>query len=159
ICQVAVHQGRRVYAVTRTGDQAGQAFARELGASWAGDAASVPRELDAAIIFAPAGELVPAALAALVKGGVVVCAGIHMSDIPAFSYDLLWGERVVRSVANLTREDGERFLALAPQVPVRTQVEAFDLENADAALERLRTGHIRGSAVILPRRPEEGTSK
>jgi propanol-preferring alcohol dehydrogenase len=118
-----------------------------------------PEELDAAIIFAPAGPLVPAALKATAKGGVVVCAGIHMSDIPSFPYDLLWGERVLRSVANLTREDGERFLALAPQVPVRTQVEAFPLENAAAALDQLRAGHIRGSAVILPKQPEEGTSQ
>jgi len=160
ITQVALHEGRRVFAFTRADDEESQSFARELGAEWAGDSMGPgPEELDAAIIFAPAGQLVPAALKATAKGGVVVCAGIHMSDIPSFSYDLLWGERVVRSVANLTREDGERFLALAPQVPVRTQVEAFDLENADAAVERLRTGHIRGSAVILPRRPEEGTSK
>ena len=123
ICQVAIHQGRQVYAVTRAGDEAGQAFARELGAVWSGDAASVPPELEAAIIFAPAGELVPAALGAVVKGGVVVCAGIHMSPIPSFPYDLLWGERVLRSVANLTRRDGEEFLALAPRIPVRTEVQ------------------------------------
>ena len=160
VTQTALHEGRRVFAFTRADDEESQTFARELGAEWAGDSMGPgPEELDAAIIFAPAGQLVPAALKATAKGGVVVCAGIHMSDIPSFPYDLLWGERVVRSVANLTREDGERFLALAPQVPVRTQVEAFDLENADAALERLRTGHIRGSAVILPGRPEEGTSK
>jgi alcohol dehydrogenase, propanol-preferring len=149
ICQVAVDQGRRVYAVTRTGDETGQAFARELGASWAGDAASVPRELDAAIIFAPAGELVPAALAAVVKGGLVVCAGIHMSDIPAFSYDLLWGERMVRSVANLTRRDGEEFLALAPRIPVRTAVQTYPLAAANEALADLRAGRVRGSAVLV----------
>jgi propanol-preferring alcohol dehydrogenase len=149
ICQVAVHQGRRVYAVTRRGDEAGQGFARELGASWAGDAAGVPRELDAAIIFAPAGELVPSALAAVVKGGIVVCAGIHMSDIPAFSYDLLWGERTVRSVANLTRRDGEEFLALAPRIPVRTEVQTYPLAAANEALADLRAGRVRGSAVLV----------
>ena len=149
ICQVAVHQGRRVYAVTRTGDEAGQAFARELGASWAGDAAAVPRELDAAIIFAPAGELVPAALAAVVKGGGVVCAGIHMSQIPAFSYDLLWGERAIRSVANLTRRDGEEFLALAPRIPVRTEVQTYPLAAANEALADLRAGRVRGAAVLV----------
>ena len=160
VTQTALHEGRRVFAFTRAEDEESQAFARELGADWAGDAMGpAPEELDAAIIFAPAGQLVPAALKATAKGGVVVCAGIHMSDIPSFPYDLLWGERVLRSVANLTREDGERFLMLAPQVPVRTQVEAFPLENADAALDRLRTGHIRGSAVILPKRPEEGANR
>jgi propanol-preferring alcohol dehydrogenase len=149
ICQVAVHQGRRVYAVTRAGDEAGQAFARELGASWTGDAPGVPPELDAAIIFAPAGELVPAALAAVVKGGVVVCAGIHMSPIPSFDYDLLWGERVVRSVANLTRRDGEEFLALAPRVPVRTEVQPYPLTAANDALADLRGGRVRGAAVLV----------
>jgi propanol-preferring alcohol dehydrogenase len=160
VTQTALHEGRRVFAFTRAEDEESQAFARELGAEWAGDSMGpAPEELDAAIIFAPAGPLVPAALKATAKGGVVVCAGIHMSDIPSFPYDLLWGERVLRSVANLTREDGERFLALAPQVPVRTQVEAFPLENAAAALDQLRAGHIRGSAVILPKQPEEGTSQ
>jgi alcohol dehydrogenase, propanol-preferring len=149
ICQVAVHQGRRVYAVTRIGDTTGQAFARELGAAWTGDAADVPHELDAAIIFAPAGELIPVALAAVVKGGVVVCAGIHMSEIPAFSYDLLWGERVVRSVANLTRRDGEEFLALAPRIPVRTEVQTYPLASANEALADLRAGHVRGAAVLI----------
>ena len=120
---------------------------RELGAEWAGSGAP-PEELDAAIIFAPAGELVPAALRALARGGVVVCAGIHMSDIPSFPYELLWEERVVRSVANLTRRDGEEFLALAPRVPVRTEVEEFPLEQANDALERLRRGQIRGAAVL-----------
>jgi alcohol dehydrogenase, propanol-preferring len=149
IAQVAVHEGRRVFAFTRAEDTATQAFARELGAEWAGDALGpAPEELDAAIIFAPAGELVPAALRAMAKGGVVVCAGIHMSDIPSFPYELLWGERVVRSVANLTRADGERFMRVAPGVPVHTEVEAFPLERANEALDRLRGGHARGSAVI-----------
>ena len=149
VAQVARHQGRRVFAFTRAGDETAQDFARELGAEWAGDALGpAPEELDAAIIFAPAGELVPAALAAVAKGGVVVCAGIHMSDIPSFPYELLWGERVVRSVANLTRLDGEEFLALAPEVPVRTEVEPFPLGQANAALARLRAGEIRGAAVL-----------
>src|SRR6266536_1585533 len=147
VAQVARHQGRRVFAVTREGDEDAQAFARELGAEWAG-ADAPPEELDAAIIFAPVGSLVPAALAAVAKGGSVVCAGIHMSDIPSFPYELLWGERVLRSVANLTRRDGEEFLALAPRVPVRTEVEPFPLEHANEALDRLRTGHIRGAAVL-----------
>jgi propanol-preferring alcohol dehydrogenase len=149
VCQVARHQGRRVFAFTRRGDAEAQSFARELGAEWAGDASRVPpEELDAAIVFAPVGELVPAALRAVAKGGTVVCAGIHMSDIPSFPYELLWGERAVRSVANLTRRDGEEFLALAPQVPVRTEVETFPLERANEALDRLRGGAMRGSAVL-----------
>ena len=148
VTQVARHQGRRVFAFTRPGDTASQDFAREMGAEWAGDTARpAPEELDAAIIFAPAGELVPVALRAVGKGGVVVCGGIHMSDIPSFPYEILWGERIVRSVANLTRRDGEEFLALAPQVPVRTEVELFALEEANEALERLREGRIRGAAV------------
>ncbi len=147
VCQVARWQGRRVFAFTRPGDEEGQAFARSLGAEWAGSGAP-PEELDAAIVFAPAGELVPAALAALAKGGSVVCAGIHMSDIPSFPYELLWGERVVRSVANLTRRDGEEFLALAPQVPVVTEVEEHPLEAAGEALARLRSGAVRGAAVL-----------
>jgi propanol-preferring alcohol dehydrogenase len=149
IVQVALHQGRRVFAFTRPGDLEGQEFARGLGAAWAGgsDEAS-PEELDAAIIFAPVGALVPAALRAVRKAGIVVCAGIHMSDIPSFSYDLLWGERVVRSVANLTRRDGEEFLALAPRIPVRTQVRSFALEHANEALEHLRRGEVHGSAVL-----------
>jgi alcohol dehydrogenase, propanol-preferring len=152
ICQVARHEGRRVFAFTRAGDSATQAFALELGAEWAGDALGPPpEELDAALIFAPAGELVPVALQAMAKGGTVVCAGIHMSDIPAFPYDLLWGERVLRSVANLTRADGEEFLALAPQVPVRTEVETHPLEQAGEALERLRAGAFRGAAVVVAR--------
>jgi propanol-preferring alcohol dehydrogenase len=149
VAQVARHQGRRVFAFTRAGDAQAQVFARALGAEWAGDALGPPpEELDAAIIFAPVGELVPAALAAVAKGGTVVCAGIHMSDIPSFAYDLLWGERVVRSVANLTRADGEEFLALAPRVPVRSEVTAFPLEQANEALDRLRSGEVRGSVVL-----------
>jgi propanol-preferring alcohol dehydrogenase len=149
IAQFAHSQGRRVFAFTRPGDSAGQEFARSLGAEWAGASEDAPpEELDAAIIFAPAGELVPTALRSLAKGGTVVCAGIHMSDIPAFSYDLLWGERSIRSVANLTRRDGEEFLELAPRVPVRTHVEAFSLAEAGQALDRLRAGRIRGAAVI-----------
>src|SRR5438093_10132192 len=128
ITQVARYQGRAVFAFTRDGDKGGQQFAREMGANWAGGSSEMPPdELDAAIIFAPVGSLVPLALRALVKGGTVVCAGIHMSDIPAFPYELLWGERVIRSVANLTRRDGEEFLALAPKVPVRTEAETFAL--------------------------------
>jgi propanol-preferring alcohol dehydrogenase len=151
VCQVAVHQGRRVFAFTRTDDSATQAFALGLGAEWAGDALGPPPEdLDAALIFAPAGELVPAALKAVAKGGTVVCGGIHMSDIPSFPYELLWGERVLRSVANLTRADGDEFLALAPEVPVRTEVETHPLEQAGEALERLRAGAFRGAAVITP---------
>ena len=150
VCQVAVAQGRRVFAGTRAGDDETQAFARSLGAVWAGDAlAGPPEELDAIIVFAPVGELVPAALRALRKGGSVVCAGIHMSDIPSFPYELLWGERIVRSVANLTRADGEEFLALAPTIPVRTEVETFPLEEANEALDRLRRGALRGAAVLL----------
>ena len=151
IAQVARHEGRRVFAFTRPGDDEGQAFARSLGAEWAGGSDQAPpEELDAAIIFAPVGALVPIALHAVRKAGEVVCAGIHMSDIPSFPYELLWGERVVRSVANLTRRDGEEFLALAPQVPVRTEVETFRLEDANEALEQLRSGKIRGSAVLVP---------
>jgi propanol-preferring alcohol dehydrogenase len=151
VCQVAVHQGRRVFAFTRADDEAAQAFALELGAEWAGDALGPPpEELDAALIFAPAGELVPAALEAVAKGGSVVCGGIHMSDIPALPYELLWGERVLRSVANLTRADGVEFLELAPRVPIRTQVETYPLEGANEALERLRGGALRGAAVLVP---------
>jgi alcohol dehydrogenase, propanol-preferring len=149
VAQVARHQGRRVFAFTRAGDEEGQRFARSLGAEWAGGSDErPPEELDAAIIFAPVGALVPAALTALAKGGVVVCAGIHMSDIPSFPYELLWGERGVRSVANLTRLDGDEFLGLAPEVPVNTEVEAFPLDEANEALRRLRAGEIRGSAVL-----------
>jgi len=150
VCQVAVHQGRRVFAFTRAGDEAAQAFARELGAEWAGDALGpAPEELDAAIIFAPVGELVPAVLRAVGKGAPVVCAGIHMSDIPSFPYDLLWGERVLRSVANLTRADGEEFLPLAPEAGVHTEIESFPLESANEALDRLRAGDVRGAAVLV----------
>jgi propanol-preferring alcohol dehydrogenase len=149
VAQVARHQGRRVYAFTRPGDEEGQSFARSLGADWAGGSDEAPpEELDAAIVFAPVGPLVPVALRALAKGGVVVCAGIHMSDIPPFPYELLWGERSIRSVANLTRADGEGFLRLAPSIPVRAEIETFALEDANEAIERVRTGAIRGSAVL-----------
>jgi propanol-preferring alcohol dehydrogenase len=151
VAQVARHQGRRIFAFTRPGDADGQRFARELGAEWTGDSdAKPPEELDAAIIFAPVGPLVTAALRATAKGGTVVCAGIHMSDIPAFPYDILWGERVVRSVANLTRRDGEEFLALAPRVPVKTSIEVLKLEQANDALARLREGRVTGAAVLVP---------
>jgi propanol-preferring alcohol dehydrogenase len=151
VAQVARAQGRRVFAFTRPGDEEGQAFARSLGVVWAGGSDTrPPDELDAAIVFAPVGALVPIALAAVAKGGTVVCAGIHMSEIPSFPYELLWGERSVRSVANLTRHDGEEFLALAPRVPVRTQVERFPLERANDALDRLRAGDVRGAAVLIP---------
>ncbi len=150
LIQVARYQGRQVYAFTRPGDTAGQEFARDLGAVWAGGSdESPPEKLDAAIIFAPAGQLVPAALQAVAKGGVVVCAGIHMSDIPSFPYKILWEERVLRSVANLTRRDGEEFLDLAPQVPIRTQVEPVPLTAANEALESLRRGKINGAAVLV----------
>jgi alcohol dehydrogenase, propanol-preferring len=150
IIQVALHQGRKVFAFTRDGDEERQGFARELGAAWAGGSSEPPpEELDAAIIFAPVGALVPVALRAVAKGGVVVCAGIHMSDIPSFPYEILWGERVVRSVANLTRRDGEEFLALAPEVPVHTEVMPFPLEEANEALDALRGGRIRGAAVLV----------
>ena len=149
VAQVLKHQGRPFYAFTRPGDTESQHFARQLGASWVGDASQMPPEhLDAALIFAPAGPLVPAALSHLEKGGCVVCAGIHMSDIPAFPYADLWGERSIRSVANLTRQDGLDFLALAPKVPVHTSVTAFRLEEANEALERLRRGELQGAAVL-----------
>jgi alcohol dehydrogenase, propanol-preferring len=149
ICQVAVHQGRRVFAFTRPDDDDAQLLALSLGAEWAGDAMALgPEPLDAAIIFAPAGELVPAALRATAPGGTVVCAGIHMSDIPSFPYADLWEERVLRSVANLTRGDAHEFLELAPQIPVRTTVQEFALEEAETALERLRAGKIEGAAVL-----------
>jgi len=149
LTQVAKHEGKSVYAFTKTGDRKGQAFARRLGAVWAGGSDEQPPEkLEAAIIFAPVGALVPAALRALGKGGTVVCGGIHMSDIPSFPYDLLWGERVVRSVANLTRRDGQEFLALAAKVPVRTDVTVYPLEQANAALSDLRSGKIEGAAVL-----------
>ena len=151
VCQVAVSRGCEVLALTRPGDGEAQEFARSLGATWAGDtAAGPPAPLDAAIVFAPAGELVPIALGHVRKGGTVVCAGIHMSDIPSFPYELLWGERVVRSVANLTRADGESFLRLAPHVPVRSEVEAIPLERANEALGRLRAGTVRGALALVP---------
>ena len=151
VAQVAQYQGRQIFAFTRPSDAQTQAFARELGAVWAGGSDEAPPEaLDAAIIFAPVGALVPAALKALRKGGVVVCGGIHMSDIPSFPYDLLWEERVVRSVANLTREDAHEFLALAPKVPVKTTVVPMKLTEANAALKRLRQGELTGAAVLLP---------
>jgi propanol-preferring alcohol dehydrogenase len=149
IAQVAVARGQRVFAFTRPGDISSQAFARTMGAEWAGGTDEVPEPLDAAIIFAPAGDLVPAALRATAKGGVVVCAGIHMSDIPSFPYDILWGERSVRSVANLTRRDGQEFLTVAPTVPVRTEIEQFALGDANEALDALRNGRLRGSAVLV----------
>ncbi len=149
VAQVARHEGRRLFGFVRRGDEEGRAFALELGCEWAGWSDELPPEqLDAAIVFAPVGALVPAALAALARGGAVVCAGIHMSDIPSFPYELLWEERSVRSVANLTRRDGEEFLALAPQVPVRTEIEVFPLEEANAALDLLRSGALRGAAVL-----------
>jgi alcohol dehydrogenase, propanol-preferring len=151
VCQVARHEGRRVFAVTRAGDGETQRFALTQGAEWAGGADERPPEpLDAALIFAPAGELVPAALAAVVKGGSVVCGGIHMSDIPAFPYELLWGERVLRSVANLTRADGAELLEIAARAGVRTQVTTYGLEHAQRALDDLRAGAFRGAAVVVP---------
>jgi propanol-preferring alcohol dehydrogenase len=151
VIQVASYQSRQVFAFTRDGDTEAQRFARDMGASWAGNSSELPpEELDAAIIFAPVGGLVPTALRAVAKGGVVVCGGIHMSDIPSFPYEILWGERVLRSVANLTRRDGEEFLSLAPKVPVRTEVVPFPLERAGVALDTLRGGGIhRGAAVIV----------
>jgi len=150
IAQVARWQGREVFAFTKPGDLAGQRFARSLGVVWAGGADEPPPQaMDAAILFAPAGELVPQALRRLRKGGTVVCAGIHMSDIPGFPYDILWGERCVRSIANLTRRDGEEFLAIAPRAGVRTEVECFPLAAANEALDRLRSGRLRGAAVLV----------
>ena len=154
VIQLARHEGRRVFAFTRAGDAAAQDFARELGAVWAGASEEAPPEpLDAALIFAPVGALVPAALRATVRGGTVVCAGIHMSDIPAFPYKILWEERVLRSVANLTRRDATEFLALAPRIPVRTSVRPYPLDQANTALDDLRQGRLRGAAVLLPGHP------
>jgi propanol-preferring alcohol dehydrogenase len=151
LAQVARWQGREVFAFTRAGDAAAQALARELGAAWAGASGEpAPEQLDAAIVFAPDGALVPLALEAVAAGGTVVCGGIHMSDIPAFPYELLWHERVLRSVANLTRADGEQFLQLAPRVPVRTYVTAYPLERAGEALADLRAGRLTGAGVIVP---------
>ncbi len=150
LIQLASYQGRQIFAFTRSGDVTGQEFARQLGAIWAGGSDTPPPELlDAAIIFAPVGKLVPTALRAVAKGGVVVCAGIHMSDIPSFPYEILWEERVLRSVANLTRRDGEEFLAAAPKVPIRTQVNPFPLSAANEALDALRNGKIEGTAVLV----------
>jgi propanol-preferring alcohol dehydrogenase len=151
VAQVARHQGRRLFAFTRPGDAAAQAFAGRLGAEWTGGSDDAPpEELDAAIIFAPVGPLVPAALRAIRPGGIVVCGGIHMSDIPAFPYDILWREKRLVSVANLTRSDGEAFLALAPKVPVKTEIETFPLDQANEALRRLRDGELTGAAVLIP---------
>ena len=150
IGQIALYQGRELFVFTRPGDKAGQESARRLGAVWAGGSDEMPPEkLDAAIIFAPVGALVPAALRALAKGGIVVCGGIHMSDIPSFPYADLWGERVICSVANLTRHDGEEFLEIAPRVPVKTQTETFPLEEANTALEKFRSGQLKGTAVLV----------
>jgi alcohol dehydrogenase, propanol-preferring len=151
IAQVARHRGQEVFAFTRPGDSKGQAFARSVGADWAGGSDEPPpRPLDAALIFAPAGDLVPTALRATAKGGTVVCAGIHMSDIPSFPYEILWEERVVRSVANLTREDGQEFLPLAAEIPVRSTTTTFPLDRANEALDRLRHGELEGAAVLVP---------
>jgi propanol-preferring alcohol dehydrogenase len=149
LCQVAVHQGRRVFAFTREGDEETQAFARELGAEWAGSSAEAPpEELDGAIVFAPAGPLMTTALRASAKGARIISAGIHMSDIPSFPYEQLWGERVLGSVANLTRRDGEEFMELAPRVPVRTEIEVYPLEEANEAIDSIRDGSLRGAAVL-----------
>lgn len=151
VTQAANYEGRKVFAFTRAGDTAAQDFARRLGAVWAGASEEAPPEpLDAAIIFAPVGALVPIALRAVMKGGTVVCAGIHMSDIPSFPYDILWGERIVRSVANLTRRDGEEFLALAPKIPVTTEISCYPLADANEALSDLRGGRLQGAAVLVP---------
>jgi alcohol dehydrogenase, propanol-preferring len=153
IAQLAIAEGRRVFAFTRPGDDAAQAFARSLGVQWAGGSDTAPPErLDSAIIFAPVGALVPAALEVLERGGTVVCAGIHMSDIPSFSYDLLWEERTVRSIANLTRHDATTFLRIAPGVPVRTRVKTYPLPHANRALDDLRAGRLTGAAVLIPGR-------
>lgn len=150
IAQVARAQGRKVFAFTKPGDKEGQNFALELGAAWAGDSdAPPPEEMDAAILFAPVGALVPEALRHTAKGGTVVCAGIHMSDVPQFPYSILWGERTVRSVANLTRRDGEEFMALAPRLGVKTEVETFALSSANQAIARVRQGQVRGAAVLV----------
>jgi propanol-preferring alcohol dehydrogenase len=150
VAQIAVYQGKRVFAFTRPGDTKAQEFALRLGALWAGDSTRMPPEpLDAALIFAPVGSLVPAALKVVIKGGIVVCGGIHMSDVPSFPYNILWEERVVRSVANLTRRDGEELLSLAPKIPIKTEVEEFPLMEANEALNRLREGKLQGAAVLI----------
>jgi len=154
IAQVAVHQQREVYAFTRPGDAEAMLLAQRCGAIWAGPSDALPPvELDAAIIFAPVGSLVPTALRAVARGGTVVCGGIHMSDIPSFPYELLWEERVIRSIANLTRHDAEEFLSIAPKVPVRTETTVFPLEQANEALDRLRRGRLQGAAVLVPQSP------
>lgn len=151
LIQLALYQGKKVFAFTRKGDEGAQVFARKLGAAWAGDSTQqAPEPLDAAIIFAPVGALVPKALSNTDKGGTVVCGGIHMSDIPSFPYSILWGERVLRSVANLTRQDGDEFLQLAPQVPINTSVELFPLQQANEALNDLRSGKVQGAVVLVP---------
>jgi len=158
VTQLAVHEGRRVFAFTRPGDEDAQRFARELGAEWAGSSTDgQPGALDAALIFAPVGDLVPTALRAVARGGVVVCGGIHMSDIPSFPYEILWGERQVKSVANLTRRDAEEFFAIAPSVPIRAAVQTFPMEAANEALEALRTGRVRGAAVLCPGASRRGS--
>ena len=150
IAQVAVFESKELYAFTKSGDTQAQKFALELGCEWAGDSNNPPPDkLDSAIIFAPVGSLIPAALRNVVKGGTVICAGIHMSDIPSFPYDILWGEREIKSVANLTRKDGEEFFAIAPRVPVKTEVITYELEQANEALNDLRTGNINGAAVLV----------
>ena len=154
VCQIAAHQGRRVFAATRAGDTARQRFARELGAEWAGGSEEMPEPLDAAIIFAPVGTLIPAALRAVRKGGRVITAGIHMSEIPAFPYSLLWGERMIRSVANLTRADGEDFMRVAEELPIITTVTRVPLEDANDALDQMRNGRLNGAAVLVTEMPE-----
>jgi propanol-preferring alcohol dehydrogenase len=159
LCQVAAHQGRRVFAFTREGDEEGQAFARELGAEWAGSSEEAPpEELDGAIVFAPIGALMTTALRHSAKGARIISAGIHMNDIPSFPYEQLWGERVLGSVANLTRQDGEEFMALAPRVPVRTEVELYALENANEALDSIRSGTLKGAAVLTVGDPGRGSA-
>ncbi|HEX3324711.1 MAG TPA: zinc-dependent alcohol dehydrogenase family protein [Solirubrobacterales bacterium] len=156
LCQVAVHQGRRVFAFTREGDEEGQAFAREMGAEWAGSSAEQPpEEIDGAIVFAPVGALMTTALRASAKGARIISAGIHMSDIPSFPYEQLWGERVLGSVANLTRQDGEEFIELASQIPVLTEVEAFPLDAANDALDSIRDGSLKGAAVLRVADPQD----
>lgn len=149
LIQIAIYEGKEVYAYTREGDEETQAFAQSLGATWVGSSQQkAPELLDAVILFAPDGALVPTTLEAVDKGGTVVCAGIHMSDIPSFPYSILWGERVLRSVANLTRQDGKRLLEIAPKVPIKTQITVFPLTQLNEALEKFRKGHIKGTAVI-----------
>lgn len=160
VAQIARHEGRKIFAFVRPGDKSAQAFALKMGADWAGDSTAPPPEpLDAALLFAPVGALVPAALRAVAKGGAVVCGGIHMSDIPSFPYEILWGERRIVSVANLTRQDGVELLALAPKVPIETSVETFALEDANEALMRLREGRLSGAAVLLTANADAPTAR